>query len=152
MYRCIISAFTYGKKGYKLWVITTVKDPVKTADKIDRDFCGKIDSLKVRFPLYFLHCSFLYHWTILYYTTLLICWVFFWVLNSISFTGLIPFGRVTLPIHQKKLTIPFGECGGSSVALKSCIGIFPQGWKRHQTNWWVPYAFGPPWKLICHTN
>ena len=46
----------------------------------------------------------------------------------------IPFGHIPVPIHQKKLPIPFEDCGLSLTALTSHILRLPQGWKIHHTS------------------
>ena len=61
---------------------------MKAEGEIDRDVCGKTESLKVSFPLYNLNCSFLCQWTILSHTNSLIYWPFLWLITSHSFKGL----------------------------------------------------------------
>ena len=51
----ILLAGTYEKKRYKLWAITTRKDPWKAEGQIYRDVNGNTELPKVSFTFYHLH-------------------------------------------------------------------------------------------------
>ena len=58
---CILSAAAFGKKGHNISYIDPIRYSWTGTCLISRDVFGKIDSLKVSFPLYRLHYSFFCH-------------------------------------------------------------------------------------------
>ena len=111
-------------------------------------------SLQLIFPFpsnYFILHYFI-HFLDVYLSNYLYCLYRFAVIPSQVSSISRPYYHVTLPLHQSRVPITFGEFGGSLMALTDRVGILSWGWKMWQMNQWVPYNLVPPLKVIYHPN